>query len=113
MAEAAFRVVSVEDYLRSERDNLARHEYTETALCLIVEVLSASTRSEDQVYKAERYRELPTLRGYLMVDSQSRAAALCRRTAEGWVLEVVEEAVQLSCPEMELSLDTVYEAVGL
>lgn len=140
MAEPAFRTVSVEEYLRSERDNPIRHayidgfvyaqagasrthnlivgnihvalhpvargagcfvyqsnmkvrvtptryhypdlvvscteggddEYTETKPCLIVEVLSASTRSEDQVYKAERYWELPTLQGYLMMDSESR-----------------------------------------
>lgn len=181
MADPAFRTVSVEEYLRLERDNPTRHEYidgfvyaqagasrthnliagnihvalhpvargagcfvyqsdmkvrvtptryhypdvvvscakdpddeyTETAPCLIVEVMSASTRSEDQVYKAERYRDLPTLRGYLMVDSQSRAAALSRRTDEGWVLEVIEEAVRLPCLEMELSLATIYEDVRL
>lgn len=181
MADPAFRTVSVEEYLRSERDNPTRHEYidgfvyaqagasrahniitgnihvalhaaarsagcfvyqsdmkvrvtptryhypdlvvsctdnpddqyTETSPCLIVEVLSASTRSEDQVYKAERYRDLSTLQGYLMVDSQSRAAALYRRTAGGWVLEVVEKIVRLPCPEMELSLGTMYDGVRL
>ena len=48
-------------------------DYTETELCLIVEMLSESTRMADQNYKAERYRELPSLQAYLLVDSRSAA----------------------------------------
>ncbi|PTA67001.1 Uma2 family endonuclease [Deinococcus arcticus] len=179
MTDAAFKLVSVEDYLRAERDSPTRHEYidgfvyaqagasrahniitsnlhvalhgparragcqvfqsdmkvrvtptryhypdlvvscgppgedeyTETAPCLIVEVLSESTRAADQNYKAERYRELPSLQAYLMVDSARRAAALYRRTPEGWVFEVVAERIQLPCPPVELMLELIYEGV--
>lgn len=181
MTEPGFRLVSVDEYLRSERDNPTRHEYidgfvyaqagasrthniitgnihvalhaaarkadcfvyqsdmkvrvtptryhypdlvvscdspdedeyTETSPCLIVEVLSPHTRAADQSYKAERYRELPSLRGYLMVDSESRAAAFYRRVNEVWQYELVEEGVALPCPEVTLTLEQMYEGVDL
>lgn len=73
-----------------------------TQPCLIVEVLSQSTRAADQSYKAERYRELLSLQVYLMVDSQSRSAALYRRMGQEWAYEIVDDVVELPCPEMTL-----------
>lgn len=84
-----------------------------TQPCLIVEVLSQSTRSTDKSYKAERYRELPSLQSYLMVDSQSRSAALYRRMGEEWAYEIVDEVVELPCPEVTLTMTEIYEGVTL
>lgn len=85
----------------------------ETRPCLIVEILSASTRQVDLTYKAHDYLSLPSLRGYLLIDSESRAAELYRRTGQGWTPEVVEDSVKLPCVDVELKLDEVYGGVNL
>ena len=181
MTVPAFKLVSVEEYLRSEQDNPTRHDYidgflyaqagasrahnvitsnihvllhhaarkaacqvyqsdmkvrvsptryhypdlvvscaggndddyTETEPYLIVEVLSESTRMADQNYKAERYRELPSLQAYLLVDSRSRSAAMWRRNGEGWTFEVVGEQFDLPCPPVTLTLAEIYDGTSL
>lgn len=177
MIDPAFRQVTVEEYLRLERDNSTRHDYidgflyaqaeasrahnvitsnihvllhpaakkagcqvyrsdmkvrvtptryhypdivvscvggndddyTETAPCLIVEVLSESTRMADQNYKAERYRDLSSLQAYLLVDSRSRSAAIWRREGQEWVFEVLGEIFDLPCPAVTLNLADFYD----
>ena len=181
MTDPAFKLISVEEYLRSERDNPVRHEYvdgfvyaqagasrahnvitgnihamlhgparkagcqvfqsdmkvrvtptryyypdivvgcgagndddyTETEPCLIAEVLSESTRMADQNYKAERYRDLPSLKAYLLVDSRSRSAAIWRRNGQEWIFEVLEDSIALPCPEVTLNLAELYEGTSL
>ncbi|RJF71872.1 Uma2 family endonuclease [Deinococcus cavernae] len=83
-----------------------------TQPCLIVEVLSQSTRSTDKSYKAERYRELPNLQAYLMVDSLSRSAALYRRMGDEGAYEIVGETVELLCPEVTLTMRDIYDGVN-
>nr|WP_083939124.1 Uma2 family endonuclease [Deinococcus apachensis] len=55
----------------------------ETRPCLIVEILSESIRQVDLTYKAHDYLSLLSLQGYLLVDSEERAAELYRRTPNG------------------------------
>lgn len=81
--------------------------------CLIVEVLSKGTHKIDESYKAEHYLSLNSLQAYLMVDARSRAAAIYRRTSEGWAYELVEDRVVLPCVDVELTLDDIYAAVPL
>lgn len=88
-------------------------DYTETEPCLIVEVLSESTRMADQNYKAERYRDLPSLQAYLLVDSRSRSAAIWRRNGQEWMFEVLEDSIALSCPEVTLNLAELYDGTSL
>lgn len=64
-------------------------------------------------YKAQDYLSLPSLQGYLLVDSEERGAELYRRTPNGWQVETVEGGVRLPCLDVELRLDEVYEDVGL
>ncbi len=85
----------------------------ETRPCLIVEILSAGTRKVDMTYKAHDYLSLPTLQGYLLVDSEERAAELYRRTPNGWQVETVEDGVRLPYLDVDLRLDEVYEGVEL
>lgn len=86
---------------------------TETQPYLIVEILSASTRAVDETFKASDYQRLESLQGYLLVDSQTRAAAFYRRVGAGWEYEIVEMDVTLPHPEMTLSLDEIYDGVPL
>jgi Uma2 family endonuclease len=83
----------------------------ETQPCLIVEILSASTRAVDETFKASDYRQLDSLNGYLLVDSERRGVVLHRRTAQGWSIEEVGDLVELPCLGVSLSTDAIYRNV--
>ncbi|CAM3944724.1 Uma2 family endonuclease [Deinococcus frigens] len=86
---------------------------TETQPCLIVEILSASTRAVDETFKASDYQRLESLQGYLLVDSERQQVMFHRRTAQGWQLEQVAEAVELPCLDVSLSVAAIYRKVML
>jgi Uma2 family endonuclease len=83
--------------------------------CLIVEVLSPSTRNLDRREKLLAYTDLPSLQGYLLVDTATRAARLYTRNGEKWNEDYVEASgsLKLPCVDVELSLDEIYESVNL
>ncbi|MFC3835551.1 MULTISPECIES: Uma2 family endonuclease [Deinococcus] len=83
----------------------------ETAPCLIVEILSASTRAVDESFKASDYRRLGSLQGYLLVDSEARGVEFHRRVGDDWQIEVVEESVDLPCLSVTLRVDDIYRGV--
>ena len=85
----------------------------ETQPCLIVEILSASTRAIDETFKASDYQWLDSLQGYLLVDSKRQGVMFHRRTAQGWQLEGVDEAVELPYLNVTLSVDAIYRNVPL
>ena len=82
-----------------------------TTPCLIVEVMSAGTRRADMVYKAAEYLSLPSLQGYLMVDSERRAAELYRRISGSWQLESVLDEISLPGVALNLNMDEIYGGV--
>ena len=63
------------------------HELYIERPCLIVEVLSRSTERHDRFEKAINYQLLPSLEAFLLVDSQSRAITIYRKSVQGWHLE--------------------------
>ncbi|GAA5501651.1 hypothetical protein Dxin01_01387 [Deinococcus xinjiangensis] len=81
--------------------------------CLIVEILSASTRAIDESFKASDYRRLPSLQGYLLVDSEGQGVEFHRRKGDDWEIEVIEDAVNLPCLDVSLSLDAIYRGTTL
>lgn len=82
-----------------------------TAPCLIAEVMSAGTRRADMVHKAAQYLRLPSLQGYLIVDSERRAAELYCKTPSGWQTESVLDTVIIPCVDLTLSMDEIYDGV--
>ena len=86
---------------------------TETTPCLIVEILSAGTRAIDLSFKATDYLSLPSLQGYLLVDSEARSVEFHRRVGQGWQIEVIEDAVELPCLDVSLQVNEVYAGVEL
>ncbi|HET6762654.1 MAG TPA: Uma2 family endonuclease [Longimicrobiaceae bacterium] len=84
---------------------------------LIVEVLSPSTGDYDRGKKWEKYRQIPSLREYVII-SQDRAHVE-RYTRQGerfWVLfetADLDETVELTSIGAALRLGDVYEQVGL
>jgi Uma2 family endonuclease len=82
-----------------------------TGPCLVVEVLSPSTRKEDRREKLALYRNVPSVRAYLIVHQADRRVERHWRDADGvWQQTDIigEGVVPLPCPEMDLSLDRIY-----
>jgi len=92
-------------------------EYKERP-CFIAEVLSPATANIDAREKWLHYRELPSLRYYLMVDSERVWARLLSRAGEGrWLEQQLDagEVVRIECGGLAiaLSLEDLYEDTGL
>ena len=74
---------------------------------LLVEVLSPSTAAYDRGAKFAAYRQLPTLREYLLIDPDTRRCDLFRKgDGEGglWVLHPFEAAQDLRLTSVGLDL---------
>lgn len=85
---------------------------------LIVEVLSDSTSAYDRGLKFEHYRNIDTLREYLLVEQDRRHADLFRREEDAagkprWVLYASGAAddVVLESVGVRFSMDTLFEDV--
>ena len=86
--------------------------------CLIVEVLSPSTEVIDRREKLIAYRNLSSLRYYLLVSHEKRQVECYARDAENrWRLTVSENegALEIVCDNLNVtfSLDDIYEDVRL
>lgn len=80
---------------------------------LIVEVLSQSTANYDRGEKFELFRDIPTFREYLLIDSRRVWAELWRKSNEGiWSLvfegKALESSLFLETIGMELPLSDLY-----
>lgn len=79
--------------------------------CLVVEILSPSTKVTDRREKASAYRTIESLRSYLIVhQDRMRIEHYFRDDGDVWHLEFLTEgAATLRCPPMELQLADIYE----
>ncbi|MBV9354637.1 MAG: Uma2 family endonuclease, partial [Chloroflexi bacterium] len=86
-----------------------QERYTERP-CLIVEVLSDSTRRIDRGEKLEVYTRLPSLETYLVVSPDQRRVERHWRDGQEWRLELIlgEGLVPVPCLGVALSLDEMY-----
>ncbi|MDF2771764.1 MAG: hypothetical protein K0S86_1258 [Geminicoccaceae bacterium] len=88
----------------------------EDAPAVVVEVLSPSTERIDRGEKLLVYREIPSLRAYLIVDRDRRLVEHYWRDPGGeWQHEVIANTGRIEIPEprLNLSLDAIYEGVEL
>ena len=84
--------------------------------CVVVEVTSSSTARIDRGEKLDAYRQLATLRAYLIVDHRRRRIERHWRDVAGeWQREdlVTEGRLPIPCLDVELTLDEIYERVEL
>ncbi|HSW07834.1 MAG TPA: Uma2 family endonuclease [Aquabacterium sp.] len=73
---------------------------------LVVEVLSPSTAAYDRGGKFAAYRQLPSLREYLLVDPDSRRSDLYRKGADGlWVLHPSDAGQGVQLASVDLTID--------
>nr|WP_052751182.1 Uma2 family endonuclease [Deinococcus soli (ex Cha et al. 2016)] len=80
-----------------------------------VEILSDSTQDTDRRERLWAYQQLPSLQGYLLVDTGTRAARLYTRTGTSWSEDYVEGAgtLTLPCVNISASLNEVYEGTKI
>jgi Uma2 family endonuclease len=80
---------------------------------IVVEVLSASTELYDRAEKFACYQTLPSLRQYVLVNSQKVGVETYTRTPEGaWLLRPAPDpAQQVRIGDCELALADIYNKV--
>ena len=93
------------------------NEYVEDRPCLVVEVLSPSTRTTDRREKLMTYRGTAGLRAYIILEQDERKAYRYWRdtSASEWHSAVIEGSgdIPIPCPELTLTLEEIYEGVTL
>jgi Uma2 family endonuclease len=80
----------------------------------LVEVLSRGTRRVDEGEKRDAYLTIPSLAVYILLEQETAAAVLFRRTEKGFVREVYEgldAVIPLGEIEATLPLAEVYDGV--
>ena len=86
---------------------------------LIAEVLSKSTQSIDRVTKLRRYREIPTLRYYLLIDQYSYQVELYTYQSaqnNAWIYQDfydLEEEISFPELNMTIKLSEIYQGITL
>ena len=84
---------------------------------VIIEVLSPSTKNYDRGDKFRLYRDIPTLKEYILIDSVSVGVEAFAINASGnWELREynsIEDTLQIPTIEVALSLKDIYEHVKL
>jgi Uma2 family endonuclease len=85
-----------------------------TAPVLVVEVLSPTTAAYDRGEKFARYRRLPSLQEYMLVDIDTRRTDLYRKGADSmWVLHPFDDGqtVHLASVVLDLSAEALFAEV--
>jgi Uma2 family endonuclease len=88
--------------------------HEEDAPCLVVEVLSPTTRETDLREKALNYRRKRSIQAYLVVHQyEARVERHYRDAGAAWRYDDVAGAgdVPVPCPETALTLDEIYDGV--
>ena len=81
---------------------------------VVIEVLSPGTRNMDRGAKFADYRTLPTLRDYVLVDSESKRVEVFSLEEGEWKGRIYAEgAAHLPSLRFELSLNELYRRVPL
>ena len=92
-------------------------DYTKERPCLVVEVLSRTTRASDKREKREAYLAMPSLQSYLLIDSEKRSVTSYERSEAGWLERTWEgdaegsNEVAFTCLGTALTLDNIYRGV--
>lgn len=88
-----------------------RATYYREKPCLIIEVLSISTKRQDFFEKFWSYQQIPTLQEYLLLNQDFPEATLFRRRT-GWQPEAYREGIlRLESVNLDIPLDGLYRRV--
>jgi Uma2 family endonuclease len=99
----------------SEPETLDAEEDTATNPTVIIEILSPSTRNYDQGEKFTLFREIDSLKEYILIDSQTVKVIKHSKNEDGsWLLveyKSIENSFFIQSIAVELSLVDLYENV--
>ena len=101
------------------RDIVGPEEDNETAILptVLIEILSPSTKDYDRGTKFKLYRDIPSLREYVLVDSDAISVEVFRINGEGnWQLyeyKTPNELLEIKSLDFQLSLKEIYERTKL
>jgi Uma2 family endonuclease len=101
-------VLSCEPHRRGDREIRAPQ--------LIVEVLSPTTTQVDFQRKLPDYRELPTVREVVLLDSERMFAEVHRRLDGRWTTDQLhgpKASLWLTCADLQLPLGELYEGLDV
>lgn len=89
------------------------NNYYETEPCLLIEVLSPSTKDIDQREKADVYRSIPSLQTYLIVDTESKTVRRYWLEGQEWQVQdyVGDGEIPLPCLEAAIGLEQIYRGI--
>ncbi len=84
---------------------------------VIVEILSASTKNYDRGEKFKRYRDIPSLKEYILVDSEAMYVEVFRlNDSRRWELEAyrsAEDTLHIRTIDTNIQLAAIYTGVKL
>jgi len=85
---------------------------TVTNPIVLVEITSKSTEKYDRGEKYDHYKQIRSLREYVLVSQRERTIEVRRRTARGWTSHVARagEKAVLKSVDVTLDVDAVYRA---
>lgn len=83
---------------------------------VIIEILSKSTKNYDRGDKFKLYRDIPTLKEYILVDSEQLGIEIFRlNETNHWELEeykLMAEQLLIKAIEVEIGLEEIYQGVN-
>jgi len=93
------------------------HPLYRTAPCLLAEVLFPSTANIDEREKWFHYQNIPSLRYYLLINTERRHVRLRSRDGTDWLEQILSESdiLLLECGlvKVSLRLDDLYQRTGI
>ena len=97
------------------KQEIYKDNFTEPTV--IIEILSPSTKSYDRGEKFKLYRDIPALREYILIDSESISVEAFRINKQGhWELEEYKrktDVLAIPIVELSLSVEEIYEGTKL
>jgi Uma2 family endonuclease len=78
---------------------------------VIIEVLSRSTEAYDRGDKWAGYRQIVSLREYVLISQALARIEVYRREQGGWRYEAFEAGERVTIAGVELDVDAIYEAI--
>ncbi len=83
--------------------------------CIIVEVLSESTKDKDRIEKLLAYQTISSLQAYIMVAQDQASVIVVHKNDDGeWFATTYannDQSIHLPCLDAELSLSQIYKRV--
>ena len=82
---------------------------------IIIEVLSKSTEAYDRGDKFHSYRQIPSLREYVLIDQDKARVEIFRKRSDLWRIDLIEgvnQSFRLESIDLEFDLASFYDGIS-